>query len=153
MTPMCCNLFVNCCNMWCANVESCTILAFCWLDWNPSWFRWTTGIIWTQVRELDRFGDRFCTCALIIWTVLLHCVRSRPMQEGKAGRGGWVASRPSVGRKRKRSWANSGVGLDRGKEKFFKRKSYPIYRALKIDQIQMKFEFNLKQPRPTLNQK
>jgi hypothetical protein len=24
------------------------------------------------VREFDHFGDCFCTCALIIWTVLLH---------------------------------------------------------------------------------
>jgi hypothetical protein len=33
---------------------------------------WTTGVIWAQVREFDHFGDCFCTCALIIWTVLLQ---------------------------------------------------------------------------------
>jgi hypothetical protein len=33
---------------------------------------WTTGIIWSQVRKFDRSSDCFCTCALIIWTVLWH---------------------------------------------------------------------------------
>jgi hypothetical protein len=32
----------------------------------------TTGIIWAQVRKFERFGACFCTCALIIWSVLLH---------------------------------------------------------------------------------
>jgi hypothetical protein len=38
-------------------------------------------------------------------------------------------------------------------EESFKKKSFSIFRALKLGQIQMKFEFNLKQPCPTLNQK
>jgi hypothetical protein len=32
----------------------------------------TTGIIWAQVRKIERFGACFCTCALIIWSVLLQ---------------------------------------------------------------------------------
>jgi hypothetical protein len=32
----------------------------------------TTGIIWVQVRKFERFGACFYTCALIIWSVLLH---------------------------------------------------------------------------------
>jgi hypothetical protein len=28
--------------------------------------------IWAQVRKFERFGACFCTCALIIWSVLLH---------------------------------------------------------------------------------
>ena len=28
--------------------------------------------LWAQVREFDRFGDCFCTCALINWSVLLQ---------------------------------------------------------------------------------
>jgi hypothetical protein len=32
----------------------------------------TTGIIWAQVRKFERFGACFCTCALIIWSVLLQ---------------------------------------------------------------------------------
>jgi hypothetical protein len=40
------------------------------LVWNPSWFRLTTGIIWAQVQKFERFGACFCTCALIIWSVL-----------------------------------------------------------------------------------
>jgi hypothetical protein len=46
------------------------------LVWNPSWFQLTTGIIWAQVRKFERFGACFCTCALIIWSVLLHSALS-----------------------------------------------------------------------------
>ena len=31
-------------------------------------------VIWAQVREFDRFGDCFCTCALINWSVLPQLV-------------------------------------------------------------------------------
>jgi hypothetical protein len=40
-----------------------------------------------------------------------------------------------------------------GRGKFLKRNPFLFFRALKLGQIQMKFEFNLKQPSPTLNQK
>jgi hypothetical protein len=53
-------------------VESLRSWLVYWLVWNPSWFHWTTRVIWAQVREFDHFGDCFCTCALIIWTVPLH---------------------------------------------------------------------------------
>ena len=73
MTLMGCNLSANC--LW--NVVTCemlcwitVILVVCKLVWNPSWFQLTTGFIWAQVREFDRFGDCFCTCALINWSVL-----------------------------------------------------------------------------------
>ena len=33
-------------------------------------FQLTTGFIWAQVREFDRFGDYFWTCALINWSIL-----------------------------------------------------------------------------------
>ena len=57
-------------------------------------------------------------------------------------------------RKRKKSLGRFWSWARKEKEEsFFKRKSFSIFRALKIDQIQMKFEFNLKQPSPTLNQK
>jgi hypothetical protein len=42
------------------------------LVWNPSWFRLTTGIICAQIKKFERFGTCFCTCALIIWSVLLQ---------------------------------------------------------------------------------
>jgi hypothetical protein len=42
------------------------------LVWNPSWFRLTTGIIWAQVRKFEHFSTCLCTCALIIWSVLLQ---------------------------------------------------------------------------------
>jgi hypothetical protein len=48
------------------------ILVVSKLVWIPSWFWLTTGIIWAQVRKFERFGACFCTCALIIWSVLLH---------------------------------------------------------------------------------
>jgi hypothetical protein len=32
----------------------------------------TTGIIWAQVQKFEHFGACFCTCALIIWSVLLQ---------------------------------------------------------------------------------
>ena len=41
----------------------------------------TTGFIWAQVRKFDRFGDRFCTCALINWSVLLQSDSSLKSQE------------------------------------------------------------------------
>jgi hypothetical protein len=50
------------------------------LVWNPSWFHWTTGVIWAQVWEFDHFGDCFYTCALIIWTVLLQLATVVPHQ-------------------------------------------------------------------------
>jgi hypothetical protein len=42
------------------------------LVWNPSWFWLTTRIICAQVWKFESFGACFCTCALIIWSVLLH---------------------------------------------------------------------------------
>jgi hypothetical protein len=48
------------------------------LVWNPSWFRLTTGIIWAQVQKFERFGACFCTCALIIWSVLLQVPSGAP---------------------------------------------------------------------------
>jgi hypothetical protein len=47
-----------------------------WL--NVGWFeilrdtRRTTGFIWAQVWQCDRFGGRRCTCALINWMILLY---------------------------------------------------------------------------------
>jgi hypothetical protein len=38
----------------------------------------TTGIIWAQVQKFEHFGACFCTCALIIWSVLLQCVGLSP---------------------------------------------------------------------------
>ena len=73
MTLRCCNLSAN--YLW--NVVMydvlcwiTMILVLCKLVWNPSWFQLTTGFIWAQVREFDHFGDCFCTCALINWSVL-----------------------------------------------------------------------------------
>jgi hypothetical protein len=59
------------CNVWCVMLND-AILVVSKLVWNPSWFQLTTGIIWAQVRKFERFGACFCTCALIIWSVLLH---------------------------------------------------------------------------------
>jgi hypothetical protein len=58
-------------NMWCVMWND-AILVVSKLVWNSSWFRLTTGIIWVQVWKFERFGACFCTCALIIWSVLLH---------------------------------------------------------------------------------
>ena len=63
------NYLWNGCNMWLV-MWITTILVVCKLVWNPSWFQLTTGFIWARVREFDRFGDCFCTCALINWSVL-----------------------------------------------------------------------------------
>jgi hypothetical protein len=71
---MCCKwiseLLVKC-NVWCVMLND-AILVVNELVWNPSWFRLTTGIIWAQVRKFEHFGACFCTCALIIWSVLLQ---------------------------------------------------------------------------------
>jgi hypothetical protein len=62
------------CNVWCVMLND-AILVVIELVWNPSWFRLTTGIIWAQVQKFRRFDACcFCTCALIIWTVLLQLV-------------------------------------------------------------------------------
>jgi hypothetical protein len=79
---MCCKwtsaLLVKC-NVWCVMLND-AILVVNKLVWNPSWFWLTTGIIWAQVRKFECFGAYFCTCALIIWSVLLQlryqCARS-----------------------------------------------------------------------------
>jgi hypothetical protein len=52
----------------------------------------TTGIIWAQVQKFERFGACFCTCALIIWSVLLQGISDETLRwklfpfslEGKA---------------------------------------------------------------------
>jgi hypothetical protein len=59
------------CNVWCVMLND-AILVVNELVWNPSWFRLTTEIIWAQVQKFERFGACFCTCALIIWSVLLQ---------------------------------------------------------------------------------
>jgi hypothetical protein len=59
------------CNVWCVMLND-AILVVNELVWNPLWFRLTTGIIWAQVRKFERFGACFCTCDLIIWSVLLQ---------------------------------------------------------------------------------
>jgi hypothetical protein len=61
------------CNVWCVLLND-VILVISKFVWNPSWFRLTTGIIWAQVQKFERFGADFCTCALIIWSVLLQLV-------------------------------------------------------------------------------
>jgi hypothetical protein len=61
------------CNVWCVMLND-AILVVNKLVWNPSWFRLTTRIIWAQVQKFERFGACFCTCALIIWSVLLQLV-------------------------------------------------------------------------------
>jgi len=69
-------------------------------------------------------------------------------EEGKGGRrelGRQQAK--ATGPVREGGWADSRVGLDSRKMEVFKRKSFCISIDLKIDQIQMKFEFN---PQTTL---
>jgi hypothetical protein len=61
------------CNVWCVMLND-AILIVSKLVWNSLWFRLTTGIIWAQVWKFERFGACFCTCALIIWSVLLQLV-------------------------------------------------------------------------------
>ena len=88
------------------------------------------------------------------WADLGQCVHTRE-GKGKAGRMAAIGPR-SISRPRKRkreAWASSRVGLDRRKKKVFKRTLISIFRALKLGQIEMEFEFNLKQLSPTLNQK
>jgi hypothetical protein len=64
-------LLMNCCN------KCCVLLNHYDLGWSRFGLKslvisWTTGVIWTQVWEFDRFDDCFYTCALIIWTVPWH---------------------------------------------------------------------------------
>ena len=47
-----------------------SLLYVWWLIKTLHGTRWTTGFKWAQVRVFDRFGDCFCTCALINWSVL-----------------------------------------------------------------------------------
>jgi hypothetical protein len=65
------------CNVWCVMLND-AILVVNELVWNPSWFRLTTGIIWAQVWKFEHFGACFCTCALIIWSVLLQVLCQCP---------------------------------------------------------------------------
>jgi hypothetical protein len=84
MNLVCNNLWLRVCKwmsellvkyyMWCLMLND-AILVVSKLVWNPSWFRLTTGIIWAQVRKFERFSACFCTCALIIWSVMLHARR------------------------------------------------------------------------------
>jgi hypothetical protein len=45
------------------------------------------------------------------------------------------------------------LGRKGEKKKVSKRKLFSNFQSLELGQIQMEFEFNLKQPSPTLNQK
>ena len=69
-----CEIFVNC-DVTCDWLYWISMILICILVvWDPSWFRWTTGFIWAQVWRFDRFGDCYCTCALINWMVLWQLV-------------------------------------------------------------------------------
>ena len=85
------NYLWNGCNMWLLCWIT-TILVVCKLVWNPSWFQFTTEFIWAQVREFDHFGDRFCTYALINWTVLrqLHPTATFKHHQHWAARRTWM---------------------------------------------------------------
>ena len=60
------------CNMWLVMLNHVRSWFVCWFVWDPSWFHRTTEFIRAQVWWFDRFGDCYCTCALINWTVLLQ---------------------------------------------------------------------------------
>ena len=71
-TPRYVELLVNLCNMWLVfwilYDLGCVIGLFKILC--DTW--WTTGFIWAQVWQCDRFGGCHCTCALINWSVQPH---------------------------------------------------------------------------------
>jgi hypothetical protein len=84
-TPWCCKFIFGLlvkCNVWCVMLND-AILVLSELVWNPSWFRLTTWIIWAQVWKFERFSACFCTCALIIWLVLLHPAPSTNQVESR----------------------------------------------------------------------
>ena len=60
------------CNMWLVVLNHVWSWFVHWFVWDPSWFHRTTEFIWVQVWWFDHFGDCYCTCALINWTVQLH---------------------------------------------------------------------------------
>ena len=63
------------CNLWLVvlnHVNHVWSWFVCWFVWDALWFYQTTRFIWAQVWRFDRFGDCYCTCALINWTVLLQ---------------------------------------------------------------------------------
>ena len=64
----------------------------------------------------------------------------------------WPKAKSERGKRKKRRWAGFCAGLERRKKEDLKEKLFLFFRALKLGQIQMEFEFNLKQPRTTLNQ-
>jgi hypothetical protein len=66
-------LLTNCCNK-CRLMLNHYDLGCSWFVLKSLVISWTTGVIWAQVWEFDRFGDCFWTCALIIWTVPLQLV-------------------------------------------------------------------------------
>jgi hypothetical protein len=61
-------LLLNYCNKCCVMLNHYD-LGSLWFGLKSLVISWTTGVIWAQVWEFDRFGDCFWTCALIIWTV------------------------------------------------------------------------------------
>ena len=66
------NYLWTCCNMWLVVLNHVQSWFVCRFVRDPSWFHRTTRFIWVQVWRSDRFGDWYCTCALINWTVLLQ---------------------------------------------------------------------------------
>jgi hypothetical protein len=75
VTPWCCKLISELlvkCNVWCIYIEWCNLGCkaswfeiFCGFDWLP-------GLYGLKFENLSVSGACFCTCALIIWTVLLQ---------------------------------------------------------------------------------
>ena len=63
-----CELYVTC-DMY---VESCTILVVCWLNRDPSWYSTDYQVYMGSSMTVRPLVDRYCTCALINWMVLLH---------------------------------------------------------------------------------
>ena len=71
-TPMYENYLWTCYNMWLVVLNHVRSWFVCRFVWDPSWFHQTTGFIWVQIWPFERFGDCYCTCALVNWTVLLQ---------------------------------------------------------------------------------
>jgi hypothetical protein len=89
-------LLMNCCNKCCVMLNHYD-LGCSRFGLKSLVILWTTVVIRAQVREFDRFGDCFWTCALIIRTVPWHPPPGWPPHiGGQSGPSSWIVPPPPL---------------------------------------------------------